>query len=72
MAVAPVRWQPGDMTTLLIWASVLAVLAVLFGLTALAFRGGGSTGRSLDAAERGDARGGDQVWKTSRNRFNEL
>jgi hypothetical protein len=60
------------MTTLVLWLAVLAVVAVLFGLTALAFRGGNPSIRSMDASARGDARGGDQVSKITRNRFNEL
>lgn len=59
-------------TTLVIWLVLITVLAVLLGLTALAFRGGRTSGRPLDAAQRGDGRGGDQTYLTTRNRMHGL
>lgn len=59
------------MTTLTIWLVTLGALAVLFGLTALAFRGGRQGPRSKDPAEGQESLGGDQTWLTTRNRFNE-
>ena len=50
----------------------LGILALLFGLTALAFRGGDPTKRGMDSAERGDGRGGDMTGLTSRHRNNSV
>lgn len=55
-------------TTVIIWLVLLA----LFGLTALAFRRGNPSKRSMDAAQRGDARGGDQTMLTTHNRMHGL
>lgn len=54
--------------TVIIWLVLLA----LFGLTALAFRRGNPAKRSMDAAQRGDARDGDQTMITSHHRMHGL
>ncbi len=55
-------------TTVIIWLVLLA----LFGLTALAFRRGNPSKRSMDAAQRGDGRDGDQTMLTTHNRMHGL
>ena len=59
------------MTTIIIWAATLAVVGVLLGLTALAFRGGRQSAHSVERSGQAGGSSADSTWLSTRNRFNE-